>query len=68
MDGSSAESFDLIRERSLAEQLRNAIFPPHGIHDSRGILQGVGNSQGMRYASEHVLSEIDGKGVSEPEI
>jgi hypothetical protein len=55
-------------ERGLSEQLRNGIFPPHGIDDSRGILQGVGDSQGIGYVSEHVLSETDGKGLSEPEI
>jgi hypothetical protein len=36
--------------------------------DSRGILQGVADSQGMEYASEHVLSETGGKRLSEPEI
>jgi hypothetical protein len=68
MDRSSAESSDVIRERSLAEQLRNAIFPRQGIDDPRGILQGVGDSQGLGYTSEHVLSETDGKGLGEPEI
>jgi hypothetical protein len=68
MDRSSAESSDVIRKRSLAEQLRNVIFPRNGIDDSRGILEGMGDSQSMGYASEHVLSETDGKGISEAEI
>jgi hypothetical protein len=68
MDGSSAESSDVIRERSSTEQLRNAIFPRHGIDDSREIMQGVRDSQSMGYANEHVLSETDGKGLREPEI
>jgi hypothetical protein len=68
MDRSSAESSDVISERSLAEPLRNAICPRHEIDNSRGILQWVGDSQGIGYASEHVLSETDGKGLSELEI
>jgi hypothetical protein len=68
MDRSSAESSDVIRERSLAEQLRNAIFRRHGIDNSRGIMQGVGDSQSMGNASEHMLSETNGKGLSELEI
>jgi hypothetical protein len=68
MDRSSAETSDVIRERLLAEQLRNATFPRYGIDDSRGILQGVGDSLGMRSASERVLSETDGKGFSERDI
>jgi hypothetical protein len=68
MDRSSAESSDVIKKRSLAEQLQNATLPRHGIDDSREILQGVGNSQGMGYSTEHVVSETDRKGLSEPEI
>jgi hypothetical protein len=40
MDRSSAGNSDVIREKSLAEQLRNVIFTRHDINDSRGILQG----------------------------
>jgi hypothetical protein len=68
MDRSSAESYDVIRERLLTEQLQNAIFPRHCIDDSRGILQEVGDSQGMGYVSEYMFSETDGKGLSEPKI